>query len=170
MYETDWNPSSVSVALVGFVVASALWWNYFDLGAAIGRRHLDPEEDPHRTGAGDRFVYGHLPLTLGLAAVGVGIEQYVVHPVGELSTGGRWALCGGLALFLAGTAVVVADEPRSRSARVWPLAAIPVVVLLGFFDELVPGVTITATAVVLVVIILVGVGELRRRARAEAAR
>ncbi len=164
MRETGWDLTSVAVAVVGFVVAAALWWSYFDLGAVVGRRHLDDEDQPHRTGAGDRFVYGHLPLTLGLALVGVGVEQYVVHPVGELSTGGRWALCGGVVLFLVGTAVVVAGEPRSRSARVWPLAAVPVVVLLGLLDEVTPAATLTAAAVVLLVTILVGVGEQRRRA------
>lgn len=66
-----------------------------------------------------------------------------------------------------GTAVVVADERRSRSARVWALAAMPVVVLFGLLDELVPAATITATAVVLVGTILVGPGEQRRTAAAQ---
>ncbi|WP_309134336.1 low temperature requirement protein A [Cellulomonas sp.] len=163
MRDTAWDPASVAAALVGFVVAAALWWSYFDIGETVSRRHLADGDDPHRTGAGDRYVYGHLPLTLGLAAVGVGIEQYVVHPVGELTTGGRWALCGGVVLFLAGTAVVVAGEARSRSARVWPLLAVPVVVLLGVLDEVVPAATITVVALVLVVTILVGLGEQRRQ-------
>jgi low temperature requirement protein LtrA len=88
MYETEWRTTSVVVAAIGFFIAAALWWSYFDLGGAAGKQHLlEGDGGDQGSGTADRYVYGHLPLTLGLAAVGVGIEQYIVHPVGELTTG-----------------------------------------------------------------------------------
>ena len=164
MYETDWRTSSVVVAAVGFVIAAALWWSYFDLGGAAGKQHLLAGDGADQSsGTADRYVYGHLPLTLGLAAVGVGIEQYVVHPVGELTTGGRWALCAGTALFLAGTAVLIAGTSGSwRAAWPWPTAAIPVIVAVGVLDEVVPVVTVSAIGIALLLVVLAGIREQRR--------
>lgn len=162
MHDTHWDLTSVVVAAVGFAVAAALWWNYFDLGAAAGKEQLTSEDDVQRTANPDRYVYGHLPLTLGLAAVGVGIEQYIVHPVGELTAGGRWALCAGAALFLVGTAVIISGDRGWRAAWPWPAAAIPVVLAVGVLDELLPAVSVSAIGVALVVTILAGVRQQRR--------
>ncbi|WNV76281.1 low temperature requirement protein A [Geodermatophilus sp. DSM 44513] len=163
MYETQWQTASVVVAAVGFVVTAALWWSYFDLGGAAGKQHLVEDGGGQESGTADRYVYGHLPLTLGLAAVGVGIEQYVVHPVGELSTGGRWALCAGTALFLTGTAALVAGTAGSwRAAWPWPTVAIPVVVAIGVLDEVLPVVSVSAVGVALLLVVLAGIREQRR--------
>lgn len=162
MHDTDWNPASVFVAAAGFILAAALWWNYFDLGAAAGKQQLTSHHRPQRTGNPDRYAYGHLPLTLGLAAVGVGIEQYIVHPAGELSAGGRWAMCAGAALFLVGTAVIISGNQGWRAAWPWPGADIPVVLAIGFLDHLVPAVSISAIGIVLVLTILAGLRRERR--------
>ncbi|GEA87771.1 low temperature requirement protein A [Cellulomonas cellasea] len=162
MHDTHWKPTSVLVAAVGFTVAAALWWNYFDLGAAAGKQQLTSSDRPQRTGSADRYAYGHLPLTLGLAAVGVGIEQYIVHPTGELTAGGRWALCAGAALFLAGTAVIISGDRGWRAVWPWPAAAIPVVLAVGYLDELIPAVSVSAIGVAMIVVILAGLREQRR--------
>ncbi|QDB78373.1 low temperature requirement protein A [Georgenia wutianyii] len=162
MHDTDWNPTSVLVAAVGFLIASALWWNYFDLGAVAGKEQLTSEQRPQHTAKPDRYVYGHLPLTLGLAAVGVGIEQYIVHPVGELTTGGRWALCAGAALFLTGTAVIISGNNGWRATWPWPLAAIPAILAVGYLDQLLPAVSVSAIGIALIITILAGLREQRR--------
>jgi low temperature requirement protein LtrA len=164
MYETEWRTTSVVVAAIGFFIAAALWWSYFDLGGAAGKQHLlEGDGGDQGSGTADRYVYGHLPLTLGLAAVGVGIEQYIVHPVGELTTGGRWALCAGAALFLAGTAALIAGTSGSwRAAWPWPTAAIPLVVAIGVLDEVVPFVTVSAIGVAMLLVVLAGIREQRR--------
>lgn len=49
-----------------------------DQGAEAGP---DGKNDEKRTDARhDLFVYGHLPLTLGIVLAGVGLEELVVHP------------------------------------------------------------------------------------------
>lgn len=163
MSEADWRVPSVVVAAVGFVLTSALWWSYFDLGGAAGEQQLQDHEDTRSRAVADRYVGGHLPLLLGLALVGVGIEQYVAHPLGELTAGGRWALCAGAGLFLLGTAVVVAGTADSwRAAWPWPVVAVPAVVLVGLLDALLPVVTVSAVGLALLLTVLAGIREQHR--------
>jgi len=163
MYETDWQTIPVVVAVVGFVIAAALWWSYFDLGGAAGKQRLVDHGGDQESGTADRYVYGHLPLTLGLAAVAVGIEQFILHPVGELTPGGRWALCAGAGLFMLGTAAVIAGTSHSwRAAWPWPTAVIPLVVVVGFLDELLPVASVSAIGIALLLTVLAGMREQQR--------
>lgn len=162
MHDTQWKVSSFAAAAVGFIITAALWWNYFDLGGAAGKQRLVEDEDSHSSGTSDSYVYAHLPITLGLAAVGIGIEEYILHPVGELSAGGRWTLCAGAALFLVGTSLVLAGTSRSwRAAWPWPAAAIPPVLLVGLFDDLLPVASVSAVGVALVITVSAGIREQR---------
>ncbi|GGR05173.1 low temperature requirement protein A [Deinococcus ruber] len=81
---------------LGMLVGFGLWWVYFD---NIGRR------EP-RSQAGSLtllfWVYLHLPLVMGIAAVGAMLAHVVGLPVAELHSGAeegvRWLLAGGFAL------------------------------------------------------------------------
>jgi low temperature requirement protein LtrA len=158
VYDTKWVLRSVLVAAVGFVVVAALWWNYFDLGGAAGKQRLVADGEDQESGVADAYIYGHLPLTLGLAAVAVGIEQFILHPMGEVPAAGRWALHGGAALFLAGTAaVIVGTSRRWRAAWPWPIAAVPAVMLAGVAGGLPPLASIGAVGAVLVATVLAGI-------------
>lgn len=84
-------------------------------GAAADERH-------------DLFVYGHLPLALGIVMVGTGIEDLVLHPVAALPSAGGWTLAAGLALFLIGSALILGGSRGSwRAVIPWPIAAVPIV-------------------------------------------
>lgn len=163
--DTDWQPTSLVVASVAYVAAAALWWNYFDLGGAAGKWRLVTDGQDHESGVADAYIYGHFPLVLGLAAFAVGIEQFVVHPGADLPVGARWVLTGGAAMFLAGTAAVIAGTSDSwRAAWPWPVAAVPAVLLVGLPADLPPVVTMGGIAAVLAATVLVGVREQRRGA------
>jgi low temperature requirement protein LtrA len=163
VHDTDWQLTSVAVAAAGFVAVAALWWIYFDLGGAAGKRRLVADGEDQESGVADAYVYGHLPLTLGLAAFAVGIEQFIMHPTAELSAGGRWALHAGAALFLTGTAAVITGTSKSwRAAWPWPIAAIPAIVVLGFVDGLPPLAAISAVGGILLSAVLAGIREQRR--------
>jgi low temperature requirement protein LtrA len=110
VHDGKWTAPSVAVGVVGFVIAAALWWNYFDITAHDSEERLQ-EDDDHEgadragddrgTRADERhdlFVYGHLPLTLGVVMAGVGVEDLVAHPADPLPSTGAWTLAGGLAL------------------------------------------------------------------------
>jgi low temperature requirement protein LtrA len=121
---------------VGFVIAAAMWWNYFDITAASSAASLQRRDDEAHGGAAaderhDLFVYGHLPLALGIVMAGVGIENLVLHPA-ALSSAGGWTLAAGLVLFLAGSALILGGSTHSwRTIWPWPTAAIPIVLAVA---------------------------------------
>lgn len=136
VHDAKWTAPAVAVGIAGFVVAAALWWTYFDTTAAISAAKLKERDSQDGTSDGaaaderhDLFVYGHLPLALGIVMAGVGIEDLVLHPAAALPSPGGWTLAAGLVLFLVGSAVVLGGSRRSWQAIwPWPTAAIPVVV------------------------------------------
>ena len=90
--ESAWRPASATAAAVGFLIAACLWWVYFDAGTGSPPR-------PGFRGVG--FAYAHLPLLGALVAVGAGVDLLIEEAdAGHLSTGGRWALGGGAAIYL----------------------------------------------------------------------
>ena len=80
------------LATLGFSLAVWLWWIYFDFAdtSVIGRGRW-----------GLVYIYGHFPLLAGVAVMGVGTELAIggaTHVA--LGPGTRWALCGGVAVYL----------------------------------------------------------------------
>lgn len=135
VHDANWTPAAIAVGIAGFLIAAALWWTYFDTTAAISGAVLkardDRDDNPEGAAADDRhdlFVYGHLPLALGIVMAGVGVEDLVLHPDAALPSPGGWVLAGGLALFLAGSAVILGGSRHSfQVVWPWPTLAIPFV-------------------------------------------
>ena len=130
---------SVAVGVAGFVIAAALWWTYFTTTghhSAEKLQELDDADTESEGGAADErhdlFVYGHLPLTLGVVMAGVGVEELVLHPDAALPSPAGWTATGGVALFLLGSALILGGTRQSwRAAWPWPTIAIPVVLGAG---------------------------------------
>ena len=142
--DTTWAPASVTTAAIGFVAFAALWWNYFDSGAEAGQENLQRAEQlakdsaddgdqvtpatatPPSTGVDptevsrreDWYIYGHLPLTLGIAVAAVGLEELALHPTAEPASAGL-VLAGGVFFYFAGLVGVVAGSAGSLH-RAWP--------------------------------------------------
>jgi low temperature requirement protein LtrA len=139
VHDAGWAGMSVAVGVVGFVTAAALWWNYFDITANDSERELHEQDDRDSETVGaaaderhDLFVYGHLPVALGVVLAGVGIEELVLHPAELLPSTGAWVLVGGIALYLLGSALILGGTHRTwRAVWPWPTAALPVVVLVA---------------------------------------
>ncbi|MFG1645841.1 low temperature requirement protein A [Amycolatopsis sp. NPDC049252] len=135
--DAGWSPAAVAVGLAGFVIAAAMWWIYFDTAAAVGAAALRRRDDETRDGAPaderhDLFVYGHLPLALGIVLAGVGVEELVLHPEAALPSAAGWILAAGVVLFLVGSALVLGGSSHSwRAIWPWPIAAVPVVPALA---------------------------------------
>ena len=167
VHDASWVAASVRVGVVGFLVAAGLWWVYFDVVATSSADHLtdeDGDEDqPEADGRHDLFVYGHLPLTLGVVMVGVGIEDLVLHPAAPLPSAGGWILCGGLVLFLLGCGFIVAGTEQSLApVRIWLLSA---VVVGGISFVPYPGALAIAGVVAALTLALAVAGTVRRRKR-----
>ena len=81
--------------------------------------HDEPVDERH-----DLFVYGHWPLTAGILAVAVGVEELVLHPDRSLPSSASYLVSAGVAAFLLGAGMLLrGGEQRSRLSLVWPLAA-----------------------------------------------
>jgi low temperature requirement protein LtrA len=171
VHDAGWTAPSVAVGVAGFVIAAALWWNYFDVTADHSEQELHDAEDTDPAGHGaptderhDLFVYGHLPLTTGIVVVGVGIEDLVLHPDAPLPSAGGWTLTCGLVLYLVGTALILGGTRRAwRAIWPWPTLALPLVAVAPLPRHemallLVGGLAVVTTG-------LAVLGTIRRRGR-----
>jgi low temperature requirement protein LtrA len=124
VHDAKWSALSVTVGAIGFVVAAALWWSYFDVASARGNDELQ-DADEAIDERHDLYIYGHLPLTLGIAAAGVGLEELVLHPDAELPAPPGWAAIAGIGLCLLGAGIILAGTHQRLSAmRPWPTVAL----------------------------------------------
>jgi low temperature requirement protein LtrA len=163
VHDAKWMGLSVAVAVVGFVLTAALWWNYFDITATHSEDELkaeDERDDEERGAAADErhdlFVYGHLPMSLGVVMAGVGLEDLVLHPDEAQPSTGAWVLVAGLLLYLLGSALILGGIRRTwRAVWPWPTAALPLVLLAalpGHQSALLLVGVLTAIAVALAVV------------------
>jgi len=101
--EEQWEVYSALEALLGLSIAFSLWWVYFD---TVDNSPLKTAR-AGRFGIGLLWLYSHLPLAIGLAATGVGVEHLVLSDSGVgLPLTERWLLCGPIALCLLALAAI----------------------------------------------------------------
>lgn len=100
--------SLLAGALLGIVVAIALWWTYFDVVALVEERTLSRLRGDDRTRlARDTFTYLHLPVVVGIVYLALGttivLSQAAHFAEGEsahFSGAALVALYGGAAVYL----------------------------------------------------------------------
>jgi low temperature requirement protein LtrA len=92
----------VAVAIMGIVIAAALWWVYFDVTAIIAARRLAsaPEGRERNEIARDSYSYLHFPMVAGIALIAVGLKRTIVHVDDPLKLVPAIALLGGAAMYL----------------------------------------------------------------------
>jgi low temperature requirement protein LtrA len=117
--------ASVTAFVTAFVGAVALWWLYFDRGAAAGASVIAASDDPGRLGR-SAFHFIHPVMVAGIIVCAAADDLVLAHP-GEVSTtAAGWMILGGPALFLVGHVaykrVVWNYLPRTRIAGVVVLA------------------------------------------------
>ncbi|HSP39012.1 MAG TPA: low temperature requirement protein A [Frankiaceae bacterium] len=155
VHDVQWTLQAVGVGTVCFVLAAGLWWVAFDLGGGTAKQLLLEASDNGRRLGEDIFFYGHLPITLGLAAVGVGIEHMILESSqNEPSQWTRLVLCGGVAVFLASVSLTNnALTGRWASGWLWPAAA----ALLAVADAAVslPALFVVGALALLVLVVVV---------------
>ncbi len=88
----------------------------------------------------DLYLYAHLPIAVGLAATAVGLEHAVLHAGdAHLETAARLVLGGGVATYLASTALLQAGLGAGRrAALLWPGGGVPVALALALLDVRAP--------------------------------
>jgi low temperature requirement protein LtrA len=155
-----WSGTALVVAALTFVLTAALWWSYFDLAGARAKRLLREAGGERSRRQHDVYVFGQLPLTLALAAVGAGVQLAVQQSMaGEAPLGTRVLLAGGVAVYLAAASLTNSGMSR-RSRRGWwwvlcaaAIAAVDVALRLS------PFVVVGALDVLLVLVVVLGSAE-----------
>jgi low temperature requirement protein LtrA len=103
----SWGVDSAAVAALGFVIAGALWWLYFD--------YVDTSVVRGTVLASQTYLYAHLPLLIGLAALGAGIKLAIKATAETgLTDEVSWIIGVGVALFMASVALMHVATMRSR--------------------------------------------------------
>ncbi|KOP25178.1 low temperature requirement protein A [Hapalosiphon sp. MRB220] len=94
--EQKWDVGSVIAAIFGLAIAFSLWWVYFD---NLGGTPIQTARAQGKVGTVAIWLYTHLPLVIGIAGTGVGVEKVLTSEQAiALSDPQRWLLCGSVAL------------------------------------------------------------------------
>ena len=171
----------IAASVLGLLLASALWWAYFDVSALLGEHALvnEPPETRARL-ARNAYSFAHLPLMLGIVLVAFGLKEVLLyvsdsshHTLTEpLPRVALAALVGGVVVYLLGHVIFkwltvhTVSVVRVAAAAVL-LLTIPVIAGLPALVQLAV-VTFVVTCAVLVESVLSA--EARRKIRAELAR
>jgi len=134
----------IAIGLLGVLVGIGLWWVYFDFVS-------NHEPIPSRT---QLWLYLHLPLVVGMGAVGAGLLNTVEHSMVPLPADVRWLLVGSLAVAVASVgaltrclSVRLGYPALYRTATATLLGSAVLIVVVGFTDW---GAEATLIAMVLV--------------------
>jgi len=92
----------IAAALLGIVVACALWWSYFDWAMYVAQARLaDAAGTERAVFARDLFSYLHLPMVAGIVLFALGMKTTLAHVDEALGIIPAVGLSGGLALYFA---------------------------------------------------------------------
>jgi low temperature requirement protein LtrA len=135
VHDESWTGEAIVAGVMAFVLAAGLWWVCFDLAGASAKKLLLEHGGAGRV-ATDIYFYGHLPLALGLASIGVGLEQLILETAEEDTRAAtRLILCGGVALVLVAVSATNAAMSRNwRSGWWWPALAAVLAVADALLD------------------------------------
>ncbi len=144
-----------ALSALGFAIAACVWWLYFD--------HTHVAVVRSAPAARYAWIYGHLPLTIGITGLGVALKKLTLLPLGEpLSDTVRWLFGGAVVVCLVALAVLdsvreAGQEPIARQAFAARMgAAALVLTVVAFGSGLPAGVLaalVAATCVILVAIV-----------------
>jgi len=104
----------IAASVLGLLLASALWWAYFDVSALLGENALvnEPPETRARL-ARNAYSFAHLPLMLGIVLVAFGLKEVLLYVsdssehslTDPLPSEALAALVGGVVIYLLGHVV-----------------------------------------------------------------
>jgi low temperature requirement protein LtrA len=92
----------VTAAVLGVVIAAAIWWLYFDVVALVAERRLIKAEVGREQNeiARDSYSLLHFPMVAGIVLLALGLKKTLEHVGDPLDTVPAFALLGGTALYL----------------------------------------------------------------------
>jgi low temperature requirement protein LtrA len=163
----------VAAAVLGIVVAGALWWLYFDVVALVAARRLSNAAEGRERNeiARDSFSYLHFPMVAGIVLLALGLKKTLGDVEEPLKIVPGVALLGGTAIYLlAHVAFRLRNVHRFSGQRLG--CAVLLIALLPVAVELPSLATLGLLAAALVALIAyeaVRFAELRDRLRHQVA-
>ncbi len=120
----------IASALLGIVVASALWWSYFDWAVYMAQARLADATGAERAVlARDLYSYLHMPMVAGIVLFALGMKSTLSHFDEPLDVISAVGLAGGLALYFGAHVAV-----RLRQGGGWghgrPIATVVLLALV----------------------------------------
>jgi low temperature requirement protein LtrA len=101
----------IVASVLGLILASAMWWAYFDVSALLGEHALasEPVETRARL-ARNAYSFAHLPLAVGILLVAFGLKEVLLYVsdsshhslTDPLPSVALAALVGGVVIYLLG--------------------------------------------------------------------
>ncbi len=102
---TELRAGSVVTAVLGLVLAAALWWLYFDGEDERAERALGAVSDERSPWLSlYAFGYAFLPVLGGIIVFAAGIKDAVVRYGEPLTASSAWFLAAGVAVYVVGLA------------------------------------------------------------------
>ena len=114
-HQEYWSVRAAASAVFGMGFIVAIWWCYYDLVDAAGEQMVRTRRDAVRFQV---WNYGHLPLYLGIAVTGVGLEHVIAKATKEpLHTGEVAILSGAIAAITMALLLLAATRRGPRQDR-----------------------------------------------------
>ena len=112
--EVGLDVGTIAAAVLGVALASAIWWTYFDVVALVTALRLTRATAGRERNAlaRDSYSYLHYPMVAGIVLVALGLEYTLAHVDDPLDSVHRFALLGGVAIYLLAHVLL-----RLRNAR-----------------------------------------------------
>ena len=112
-HQEYWSPLAAASAVLGIALVFTIWWWYFDATDAVAERFVRSSRDAITFHI---WSYAHLPLYLGIAVAGVGVEHFITTVTRErLHHTELLIVCSALALVML--ALIVIGRVSSPAAR-----------------------------------------------------
>ena len=147
MRDNSWTAAMFGTAALSLLIGFSIWWGFFD---ALDQAPIKDVRTKRRTGPYKIWVFSHLPLAAGVAALGTAVGNLAEHADARvLDDSRRWLACGMVALcYVAHGVVHVAYAHAGGGKTAWRIAmrklvTIALAVLLGAFGSGLSAVEVT---------------------------
>ncbi len=151
------NAGVVAAAVLGIVVAGAMWWLYFDVVSIVAARRLAKASAGRERNniARDSYSYLHFPMVVGIVLIALGLKKTLAHVGDPLGLVPAAAMLGGGAIYLlAHVAFRLRNIHTLNRQRLFCAAVLAALLLVEV--ELKPAALVTLAALAAVLVALIG--------------
>jgi low temperature requirement protein LtrA len=147
---SELHGDTLVVALCGALAGFLFWVGYFRRAAGHGERHV---HDARSAAMLRLWAYGHIPLYLGIGALGAG-TVYLSHHA-DAHGAAPWVYAGGVALGMLGVTVVSLARNAARLTASWRF--VPVILIMAALPAFIHHATVLAVSVVILSSLQIGI-------------